>query len=187
MRVGALFGLICFLSVSVHAADVLVSKAKVEFLAVGKPSAIKIRGKGEKLESKLQVTAKTVTGKFLFDLSTLETGIDTRDQHMKEKYLEVGKFKNAELTLSPFKLAKDICKEDVKLEKTSFEGLLNLHGVEKPVKGEFDVTGAKASGHAQVRFSISITDFGIDIPTYLGIKVADKVENTIELDWSCKE
>ena len=75
------------------AATMNVSSTKVEFLAIGKPSAIKIRGKGEKLESKLQLAGKTLTGQFVFDLTSLNTGIDTRDEHMKEKYLETGKFK----------------------------------------------------------------------------------------------
>jgi len=30
------------------------------------------------------------------------------------------------------------------------------------------------------------SDFAIEIPVYLGIKVADKVENTVELNWLCK-
>lgn len=174
-------------SVSAFAGSVSVTNGKVEFLAIGKPSAIKIRGKGEKLESKMQVAGKTLTGQFIFDLSSLDTGIDTRNEHMKEKYLETGKFKTSELTLKSLALGKDICKEDAKIEKSPFEGTLKLHGVEKPVTGEFDVTASKGAGHSQVRFSISITDFNIDIPTYMGIKVTDKVENTIELDWSCKE
>ena len=169
------------------AATMNVSSTKVEFLAIGKPSAIKIRGKGEKLESKLQLAGKTLTGQFVFDLTSLNTGIDTRDEHMKEKYLETGKFKTAELKLKSLALAQDICKEDVKIEKSPFEGTLNLHGVEKDVTGEFDVKASKGSGHSQVRFNILITDYKIDIPTYMGIKVTDKVENTIDLDWSCKE
>ena len=185
MRIGFLITIL-FLSTSANATEILVSNGKVEFLAIGKPSAIKIRGKSDKLESRLQVTGKNVSGQFIFDLNSLDTGIDTRNVHMKEKYLEVGKFKNAELTLKTIALEKDICKEDLKFKETPFEGTLKLHGVEKSVNGEFDVKAAKSSGHAQVRFSIMITDFGIDIPTYMGIKVTDKVENTIELDWSCK-
>jgi polyisoprenoid-binding protein YceI len=169
------------------AAEIKTTQGHVEFLAIGKPSAIKIRGKGDKLSSQMQFKDKTLAGKFMFDLSSLDTGIDTRNTHMKEKYLETAKFKDAELNLKSLKLTQDICKEDVKLEKSPFEGTLKLHGVEQPVKGEFDVTSKKGQGHSQVRFNLLITDYKIDIPSYMGIKVTDKVENTIDLDWSCKE
>ena len=169
-----------------QAATVQTTKGHVEFLAVGKPSAIKIRGKGDDLKSELQVKDKTVTGKLTFNLDSLNTGIDLRDNHMKEKYLETGKFKNAELDLKPVTLAQDPCKEDIKAEKVPFEGTLKLHGVEKPVKGDFDLTSKAVTGNSKVHFDSNISDYGIEIPVYLGIKVADKVENTVELDWTCK-
>jgi polyisoprenoid-binding protein YceI len=188
MKISGIMGLaLLVLSANVFAGEIKVSQGHVEFLAIGKPSAIKIRGKGDKLQSQLQVKDKSLTGKVTFDLTSLDTGIDTRNEHMKEKYLETGKFKDAELTLKPLTLAEDICKQDVKLEKKNFEGTLKLHGVEQPIKGEFDVTSKKGTGHSQVRFNLLITDYKIDIPTYMGIKVTDKVETTVDLDWACKE
>jgi len=162
-----------------------VVKGHVEFLAIGKPSAIKIRGKGEDLKSDVQWKEKQLSGKFVFNLDSLDTGIELRTNHMKEKYLETGKFKNAELELKPTAIAQDPCKESVQLTKAPFEGTLKLHGVEQPVKGEFDVKSEQGKGHTQVRFNSNITDYKIDIPVYLGIKVADQVENTVDLDWSC--
>jgi polyisoprenoid-binding protein YceI len=175
------------ISAIANASEIKVSKSNVEFLAIGKPSAIKIRGKSTNLDSQLQFKGKTLTGQFTFDLTSLDTGIETRNEHMKEKYLETGKFKTSELKLKSLALTQDLCKDDVKLEKSPFEGTLKLHGQEQPVKGDFDVSAKKGQGHSQVRFKISITDYKIDIPTYMGIKVADQVENTIDLDWSCKE
>jgi polyisoprenoid-binding protein YceI len=169
-----------------RAATIQTTKGHVEFLAIGKPSAIKIRGKGEDLKSDLQWKDKQVTGKFTFNLDSLSTGIDLRDTHMKEKYLETGKFKNAELDLKSVALTQDLCKENIKIEKVPFEGTLKLHGVEKPVKGDFDVTSNSGTGISKVRFNTNISDYGIEIPVYLGIKVADQVENTVELDWTCK-
>lgn len=171
---------------SAQAAVLQTSKGHVEFLAIGKPSAIKIRGKGDDLKSELEWKDKQVTGKFTFNLDSFTTGIDLRDHHMKEKYLETTKFKNAELDLKAVTLAQDLCKDDIKVEKAPFEGTLKLHGVEKPVKGEFDLTSKKGEGHTQARFTVNISDYAIEIPVYLGIKVADQVENTVELNWTCK-
>lgn len=171
---------------SAEAAVLQTTKAHVEFLAIGKPSAIKIRGKGDDLKSDLQWTEGQLSGKFIFNLDSFNTGIELRDSHMKEKYLETGKFKNAELTLKPIALSQDPCKEDLKLEKVPFEATLKLHGVEKPVKGDFDVNSQKGVGQSQVRFQLNNSDFAIEIPVYLGIKVADQVDNTVELNWTCK-
>jgi polyisoprenoid-binding protein YceI len=178
---------LCVLGISSFAAaeNIQVNKGHVEFLAIGKPSAIKIRGKGDALQSQLAVKEKKLSGHLVFDLSSLDTGIDMRNNHMKEKYLETGKYKNAEMDLVPVDLAQDVCKDDMKLEKVPFEGKLKLHGVEKPVKGDFDLKSQKGQGQANVRFKLNISDYQIEIPVYMGIKVADQVENTVELNWSC--
>lgn len=183
-----ILSLIIFLAASsALATSINTTKTLVDFLAIGKPSAIKIRGKSEKLHSELQYKDKTLGGRFVFDLDSLDTGIETRDQHMKEKYLETAKFKNAELSLKPLPLSQDLCKEKVHLEKMAFEGTFKLHGVENPVRGEFDVKAENGQGHSQVRFEILISDYKIEIPTYMGIKVADLVKENIELDWSCQK
>src|SRR5437868_9273038 len=127
MKAGFFASAFLFATLTVGAATIEVSKGHVEFLAIGKPSAIKIRGKGDRLQSQLQFNKdKTLTGKVVFDLSSLDTGIETRNQHMKEKYLETGKFRDAELTLKSLSLPQDLCKENVKLEKSPFEGTLKL-------------------------------------------------------------
>lgn len=164
-----------------------ITRGHVEFLAIGKPSAIKIRGKGDDFKGDVKWKDQQFHGKFNFNLESLDTGIALRTNHMKEKYLETGKFKNAELELKPLALVQDPCKENLKVVKAPFESTLKLHGVEQPVKGEFDATSEKGKGHAQIRFNVNITDYKIEIPVYLGIKVADQVQNTIDLDWVCSQ
>ncbi|HEY8270677.1 MAG TPA: YceI family protein [Pseudobdellovibrionaceae bacterium] len=187
---GAIFTMMG-LGVNAGAAPLPVIKGHIEFLAIGKPSAIKIRGKGDDLKSEAQWKEKQLSGKFTFNLESLDTGIELRTNHMKEKYLETGKFsgkfKNAELELKPVALAQDPCKESVKVTQAPFEGTLNLHGVQHPVKGDFDATAEKGKGHAQIRFELNITDYKIEIPVYLGIKVTDQVQNTVDLDWVCAQ
>lgn len=172
---------------SAFGAIIQTKNSNVEFLAIGKPSAIKIRGKGQALKSQLQWKEKQLSGNFVFDLDSLDTGIELRTNHMKEKYLETAKFKDSVLTLKPLALTQDICKESVNLEKAPFEGTLKLHGEDKPVKGEVDIKADKGRGTSKVRFDLNITDYKIDIPVYMGIKVADKIENTVELEWTCAQ
>lgn len=170
-----------------QAATLQATKSEVEFLAIGKPSAIKIRGKGQDLKSQLQWKDKQLSGSFIFNLDSLDTGIELRTHHMKEKYLETAKYKTAELVLKPLSMAQDPCKDILQVQKASFEGTLKLHGVEKPVKGDFDVKGEKGQGAARVRFDLNITDYQIEIPVYMGIKVADRVENSVDLEWACAQ
>ena len=72
-------------------------------MAIGRPAAIKILGKskGPSGELKIQKSDQDflVNGEAIIDLDSFETGINMRDQHMKEKYLETGKGKNAKLII----------------------------------------------------------------------------------------
>lgn len=170
-----------------HAASLQVHHSEVEFLAIGRPSAIKIRGKGQELKSELQWKEQKLTGFLSFQLNSLDTGIELRTEHMKNQYLEIAKHPTAELTLKPLPLPQNLCQEDIDLNKAYFEATLKLHGVEKDIAGDFDLKAKNGRGQATVRFPIIITDFQIEIPVYMGIKVADKIENLVTLEWACSQ
>src|SRR5262245_62020670 len=68
-----------------------------EFHAVGRPSMLKITGKGPGPKGEIKAEGSKVTGSFSVDLNAVTTGISMRDHHMKEKYLQTDKFPNAEL------------------------------------------------------------------------------------------
>ena len=58
---------------------------KVEFKTKGWPNLITIKGEGTGVTGHLEEkTPGTITGTLEFDLTTLKTGIDLRDSHMKE-------------------------------------------------------------------------------------------------------
>jgi polyisoprenoid-binding protein YceI len=150
-----------------------------EFIAVGHPSALKVVGKGSGPDGKLDVAQGSVSGTITVDLKSLSTGIDTRDKHMKEKYLEVEKFPTASLTITSLKLPQALSAQANTLTGVAFQGTLKLHGVEKPVSGTFDLVGPSASPKVTARFSLKLTDFGITIPSFAGITIADEVSVTI--------
>lgn len=156
--------------------DLSKGESRVEFLAVGKPSALKIRGTGGPLLGKVGISDQGVSGTIDMDLNTLDTGIGLRNTHMKEKYLQTSKFPRAQLSLKKVNLPSGWLKPGQKLEAVDFEGVLNLHGIEKPVFGKLNLNhdGKLIDGSAQ--FKLKISDFQIDIPSYAGIKVADEVD-----------
>ncbi|MEQ1666481.1 MAG: YceI family protein [Bdellovibrionales bacterium] len=162
-----------------NAASKTLSKTKgqVHFLAIGKPAMIKIRGTNESLSSKIELSDKTASGSFTLNLKDLNTGIGLRDKHMKEKYLEVDKYPDAILTFKNFSLAAPNSEAD-----QNITGTLKMHGVEKPVSVHANVktaaNGTQFEGKSE--FTVKLSDFNISIPSYMGIKVADQVELTVE-------
>src|SRR5262245_53986728 len=146
----------------------------VEFFAVGWPSALKIHGKGRGPEGELLVVAHQVRGSIEFDLETLETGIELRDRHMKEQYLQTSRFPRAVLKLEGVD-AKRLA-DSTGSVSLPFRGMLSLHGVDKPVAGEAKVSQAGSRLGTVATFEIQLGDFGIEVPKYLGITVAEKVQ-----------
>lgn len=155
------------------------SGGQVEFLAVGKPSFIKINGTGSAATGTASLDGDKVQGNFSFDLTTLNTKIAKRDEHMKEKYLQVDKFPKATLELKSVKPIAGWSVKKPKLDEADFEGVLTLHGQTQPVKGKFSISDKSA---VDVAFKIKLTDFKVDIPSFAGITVADEVEVKVKID-----
>ena len=145
--------------------------SSIEFTAVGKPGFLRINGKDAKVTGSATEAGGTWSGVFTTKLDDFHTGIDMRDEHMKEKYLETKKFPTASLSWS-LKTALDSAKE------LPFEGMLTLHGVEHKVAGTAKLNPAadKKSTKVEATFSIKLSDFGIEIPNFKGITVAEDVE-----------
>ena len=155
------------------------SGGQVEFLAIGKPSFIKIHGTGSAASGTASLEGDKVQGTFEFALSSLKTGIEKRDEHMKTKYLEVEKFPQAKLELKSVKPFLGWSIQKPKLDQADFEGILTLHGQSQPVKGTFSINDKSG---VDVSFKIKLTDFKVDIPSFAGVTVADDVEITVKID-----
>lgn len=148
----------------------------VEFVATGWPSALKIHGKGTGPAGTLTVTDHAVTGSLAVDLASLETGIGLRDRHLKEEYLQVDRYPQARLTLSHLDVRRLPEGATFGAVAIPFEGTLLLHGVEKPVSGQARVSRNDSRVAVSAQFSISLGDFGVGVPKYMGITVAEKVD-----------
>ena len=151
----------------------------IEFHATGHPSAIKIVGKGSAPHGKLTVTDSTITGESTFELASLDTGIEMRNKHMKEKYLEVQKYPQAKLTITQLKLAQPLS-ENQTLDHVPFTGKLLLHGVESPVSGTAHLEKKGTQMSITAEFNLQIKNFGITEPTFAGISMADEVQVVVQ-------
>ena len=156
------------LSALVQASFVGQGSAHVTFTAQG-PAGFQIVGKGSEL-SVSEVDGKV---RIVVPLAGLDTGISLRNRHMREKYLEVNKYPDAELVVERSSLQLP---QPGASTKSNAQGQLTLHGRTKKVPfaysaknvgGKYEVTGTT---------QVDIRDFGIEIPSYMGVTVKPRVD-----------
>ena len=126
--------------------------------------------------------AREVPGEIRVPLDSLDTGIGLRNTHLRETYLEVDRgeaFREAVLTA--VELAEPFPPGD-RDQETGFRGLLSLHGVERRIEG--DVRLARRDGRVRVEaeFPLSLAEFAIPPPRYLGVGVRDEIRITVTFD-----
>ncbi len=160
--------------------DPTKDEGKVEFVAIGKPSLLKIHGVGAAPKGNFAIQGSSVSGRVEFALQTLDSGIEMRDKHMKEKYLELEKFPVATLEIKNLILPRPAPEGDFAMEGVAFEGPLTLHGLTKPVKGTAKIARAGGQMLVEAEFGLKITDFAIPIPNFAGIAIADEVKIHVE-------
>jgi hypothetical protein len=130
--------------------------AEVSFLAVGYPSALKVRGQCGTAESKVDGNMFQGTLK----LDQCDTGNNLRNKHMKEKYIQTAKF--------------PLAKAQLKAIGSGCEGWLEVHGKRASV---YDCKVSKE----KIEFKTKVSAHGIEIPSFMGITVADEVNVEVKL------
>jgi len=124
-------------------------------------------GKSNYLVGQINLADSTVS--FYLDLSTLSTGVELRDEHMQEEFLETNKYPFAQFSgklVSPFNPAsKDTQQVEVK-------GRFKVHGVSKTItiSGQMAHEGNHLFVHAD--WELQLPDYNIKIPQVLFMKVS---------------
>jgi polyisoprenoid-binding protein YceI len=163
-------------AVSSNEIKAAIGQSQVEFLATGRPSSLKIQGEGDAATGEVVVKDGNLTGELRLALNSLKTGIKMRDEHLKEKYLEVSKYPTAQLNIKKMTVPTSLLLADGVVEGVPFDGELTLHGVTKPVHGVSKLTRSGSSVQALVEFALHIGEFAINTPQFAGITVADEVK-----------
>jgi polyisoprenoid-binding protein YceI len=155
-------------STAAYAALTSASDAKVSFGATG-PAGFKLEG----TTSELAVSEGAGNVVVSVQLGNLTTGISLRDHHMKEKYLEVGKYPSAVLTVARASLKLPSGGES---QEADVPGVLTLHGQTRAVTVHYTAKSDGTAVAAQGRFHINMNEFGITVPSYLGVTVKPDVD-----------
>lgn len=164
--------------------EIIQNNSSVEFMAIGNPSALKIKGEKAKVQGQVSSIANSLDAKLKVDLNEFVTGIDMRDEHMKEKYFETDKVENRYATIEINNL---LLPESywIKSEefKGDFKGKLLLHNIQKEISGKILFSPYKKGTDIQTfsTFSIKLTDFNIAVPSFSGISVAETINIEVRL------
>jgi polyisoprenoid-binding protein YceI len=127
-----------------------------------------------------------VTGEVVFDSMTparaeafvavqaqgLQSDNAIRDQHLREKLIEVGRFPAITLKAREFRPANGA---NGARGEGILAGTLTLHGIERPVSIPLRYTVDNGLLQATARFSINLTDFALVPPRLLGLAVRNEV------------
>lgn len=108
------------------------------------------------------VGTKVIAENISVPISSLDTGMELRTKHMKEKYLEMNKFPEAKLIRGEGENGKG-------------KGLFEIHGEKKEVAGDYKINGNELTAD----FTLKMSDFKIAKVKYLGIGVGDDVKVTV--------
>jgi predicted outer membrane repeat protein len=115
-------------------------------------------------------------------LRNLATGISLRDDHMRNKYLQVGSFPNAELSVDRatihFPNGDGVSSGDA-------SGTMAIHGKTKNVSFHYNVARTGGALHVGGTTKLDIRDYGIDIPSYLGVTVKPDID--VEVQFTATE
>jgi polyisoprenoid-binding protein YceI len=166
--VAAVFAVSVGLSTDADAALGGSTDCHVNFSASG-PAGMKIEGTTTDLTLADQGDNVLIT----VPLANLTTGIGLRDRHMKEKYLEIAKYPSATLSLARGALKLPSGADKVEADAPS---TVNIHGQARPVTVHYEVKRDGSSLITRGRFHINMNDFGIAVPSYLGVTVKPEVD-----------
>jgi polyisoprenoid-binding protein YceI len=126
------------------------------------------------------------------DLASLKTGIDMRDGHMRDNFLETAKYPKAVFELTKVDSISQNTLGDQKEVKAILVGNFTVHGVTKAITipatityfKESEQTSARASGdllHVAVNFDLLLGDYGIKRPQMLFMKLDETQKINIDI------
>ena len=160
-----------------------------------------IEGVTSRIEGNLDVdlaNPTAATGLFEVDLTTLKTGIDMRDQHLRERFVHTDSFPKATFRLTRLTKIGTPSLPDGQPVNVEAQGEMTIHGVTKPVavagmvtyRKENEETQARLPGdliHVDVSFPILLSDFNIERPKMLFMKLSDNVTIAVDVFASTKQ
>jgi polyisoprenoid-binding protein YceI len=156
------------------AGTTIEGKPKVSFFATGSPGFMSIEG----VSSAMTLEEKDGRLVFSVPMSTVDSGIALRDDHMNKNYVQIDQFPNVVL---------DLAKADVQWPaegsaSASAAANVTFHGVTQPTTVTYTVNKTKTGWRVKGRFEYDVSKHGITIEPYMGISFDHKMYATVTVD-----
>ncbi|EMF82409.1 YceI-like domain protein [Leptospira weilii serovar Topaz str. LT2116] len=154
----------------------IVKEADIRFLSEAPQETI--QGSLKKAEGRADLISKTFF--FQVDLNDLNVPNRLMNRHMHENYLETERFPIVSFS-------GNILKWDISSKTVTVEGNVTLHGITKKnvqVQGNFEEKGKDLLIHAN--FEILLSDFKIEIPKLVILKLSEKIQIETSILWQFK-
>lgn len=172
----ALFAFALLTPLVADAGMTLDGKPKVSFFATGSPGFMSIEG----VSSTMTVSDDGTRLSFTVPMSTVDSGISLRDEHMNKNYVQIDKYPDVKI---------DFARADVKWPTevgASSDGTVNgnftMHGVTQPAAVVYTVTKTKTGYKIKAKFNYDCNAHGITIEPYMGISFDPKMYATVTMD-----
>jgi hypothetical protein len=149
-------------------------KPKISFFATGSPGFMSIEG----VTSTISAGDDGTTLTFKVPMSTVDSGIALRDEHMNKNYVQIDQFPDAVLALPK---ASVTWPADGSFQGTA-EGTFTIHGVSQPTTVGYTITKSKTGWRVKGRFDYDVSKHGITIEPYMGISFDSKMYATVSMD-----
>ncbi|MBM9502351.1 YceI family protein [Leptospira sp. 201903071] len=157
--------------------ELVVKEANVQFLSEAPQETI--RGTVSKVEGSANLDTKKVV--IRVDLNALKVPNRMMNNHMHENYLETEQHPIASF-------AGVITKWDLKSKTVEIEGEIGLHGItKKNVKIQGTIEEKEKDFLIRSNFEILLTDFKIEIPKLVVLKLNEKIRIETNILWQNKE
>lgn len=167
-------GLLCYLlpSENVSAQSYTSETGYVEFVSTA--PLLEFKGTSDHLTGLIDLDENLVD--FYVDLNTLDTGIDLRNNHMRDSYLETDKYRFAEFTGN---LTSGFDPSLMKEQEVSAIGTFQIHGVEQEIEVKGTLQQMDNGLQLDASWTILLEDYNIDKPRVVFYELAS--EQTVNI------
>jgi polyisoprenoid-binding protein YceI len=143
-----------------------------------------VEGRIQPVEGTLEFHAAArdsgLTGRFVVDMTSIDTGVTLRDRQLRTDYLETNRYDEAVFAFDRA-VPHDWVQEKDGVVRFTLDGEMTLHGVTQAETVEATLTPADDEYSAVVRFNILLTDYDIEPPIWLFLRVQDEVQVSVLL------
>jgi len=132
--------------------------------------------------AQLDQETSATTARLVVDLTSFRTGIELRDEDLRDQFFETSRFPNAVLEVKQVQWAQKPA-PGAAAQGTAFASL-NLHGVSKqftaPITAKLGERDGHPAIHVRATFDLKLSDFNIQRPRRLFLKLGDTAHVTFE-------